>query len=78
MAPPDIFVIKAQPEGRSNPAVNLTNNPSGNVSPAWSPDGKQIAFGSYRSGNLEIWRMRADGTHQVRLTNNPAIDGNPS
>ena len=42
--------------------------------PAWSPDGTQIAFGSYRSGNEDIWVMNADGSNQHDLTNSPARD----
>jgi Tol biopolymer transport system component len=46
--------------------------------PAWSPDGTNIAFGSNRSGNYEIYTINEDGTSVVRLTNNPAIDGEPA
>ena len=30
--------------------------------PSWSPDGRQIAFTSFRHGNGEIYVMRADGS----------------
>ncbi len=46
--------------------------------PSWSPDGKKIAFYSYRDGNHEIYVMNADGSEQKNLTNNPAYDGEPS
>jgi len=38
----------------------------------------KIAFESYRDGNFEIYVMNADGSKQIRLTNNPAYDGFPS
>src|SRR5437763_1434865 len=41
---------------------------------SWSPDGKQIAFASARTGNFDIWVMNADGSDQRRLTTNPTMD----
>jgi TolB protein len=51
---------------------------SNNFTPAWSPDGQQIAFVSDRDGNQEIYMMGADGKTQERLTDNSAFDGMPS
>ena len=42
--------------------------------PAWSPDGKRIAFTSNRDGNYEIYVMNADGTGLRNLTRHPAQD----
>jgi eukaryotic-like serine/threonine-protein kinase len=36
--------------------------------PAWSPDGKTIAFYSNRSGNLDIWSVDASGKDLRRIT----------
>ena len=38
----------------------------------------QIAFGSQRVGNPEIYVMDADGNNQIRLTNHPEHDYQPS
>ncbi|MHC4440861.1 MAG: hypothetical protein ACYS3S_26225, partial [Planctomycetota bacterium] len=54
--------------------INLTNNPAGDRSLSWSPDGKKIAF----SRRSEIYVMNTDGSEQKNLTNNPAIDNSPS
>ncbi len=37
-----------------------------------------IAFSSTRDGNVEVYRMNADGSSQTRLTTNNALDGEPA
>ena len=61
----------------------ITNNPSDDRSPSWSPDGKRIAFESDRDagGNphgIDIYVMDADGRNQERITNNLTEDQYPS
>ena len=53
---------------------DLTDQGSDNRFPRVSPDGKKVVCTSYRDGNAEIYVMNADGTQQLRLTNNPAAD----
>src|SRR5258706_7414909 len=36
--------------------------------PAWSPDGKWIAFFAYRDGGYDIWAIAPDGSQQHKLT----------
>jgi Tol biopolymer transport system component/imidazolonepropionase-like amidohydrolase len=45
--------------------------------PAWSPDGKQIAFQSYRDGNWHIWTVAPDGSQLAQLTAGPFDDREP-
>ena len=56
--------------------TNLTNNPASDDDPAWSPDGKKIAFTSDRGNGLgrDVFVMRADGTKPTNLTNTPRHD----
>ncbi len=49
-------------------AVRLTSGTAWDGQPAFSADGKQIAFSSDRSGNEQLWLMDADGTHARALT----------
>ncbi|HXH40355.1 MAG TPA: hypothetical protein VNN08_17125, partial [Thermoanaerobaculia bacterium] len=44
--------------------------------PAWFPDGKRLAYQSNRSGRMEVWSMRADGTQTRQLKGAPVRDGN--
>ena len=57
--------------------TQLTDNNALDSNPAWSPDGRRVAFQSDRDGNIEIYVMNADGSGQTRLTNNSASDGSP-
>ena len=50
----------------------LTTHPAMDYWPAWSPDGKRIAFTSNRDGNYEIYVMNADGSDLRNLTRHPA------
>ena len=45
----------------------LTNGGS-DTAPRWSPDGRTIAFLSRRSGENQLWLIRADGGEAQRLT----------
>lgn len=47
--------------------------------PRWSPDGRQIAFGSTRGqkGNIDIFVMNADGSSVTRLTDHPSPEQGP-
>jgi eukaryotic-like serine/threonine-protein kinase len=55
----------------------LTTGSSRNFIGWWSPDGRWIYFTSDRGGQLDIWRMRTDGSAPEQVTHNrgeaPAI-----
>jgi Tol biopolymer transport system component len=66
----DIFVMNAD----GSQITNLTNVLTGgfqDISPTWSPDGKQIAFESYLypDGPTHIFVMNTDGTNLVDISN---------
>ncbi len=56
----------------------LTNSPAKEWQPAWSPNGKQVAFASDEAGNFDIYLMNADGTGRLQLTTDPDEDSRPA
>jgi TolB protein len=60
------------------PPVALARHPDhDDREPAWSPDGRSIAFDSIRLGNRDVFVMRSDGSGQIRLTTHEAEDMMP-
>ena len=56
--------------------ARLTNSPSNDGLPAWSPDGGSLAFISDRGGSWGVWVMAADGSSQRKLFDLPgSADG---
>lgn len=45
---------------------------------SWSPDRKWIAYESFQNNNWDIYKIKADGSSQTRLTTNAASDRFPA
>lgn len=58
-------IFRSLPNGRP---VRLTYSPAIEVSPAWSPNGYEIAFTSDRTGSPQIYVMDREGSNMRRLT----------
>jgi len=56
----------------------LTDGFSGDIAPAWSPDGSRLVFASSRSGNRTLWTVDANLTHPAPLTSGAALDEWPA
>lgn len=48
--------------------IRLTDAPGLDDGSEYSPDGKYIYFNSSRTGTMQIWRMKPDGSDQEQLT----------
>jgi Tol biopolymer transport system component len=72
----DVYTINSNGTG----LTRLTTDRGLDGLPAWSPDGKKIAFISTRDDpNFDIYTMDAkDGGHVQRLTKTPVLTSSPS
>ncbi len=70
----DILVMNANGSGKNNLS---TRSQALDLAPVFSPNGRFIAFHNNKDGDLDIWRMRTDGTGRTKLTNNTLNDGSP-
>ncbi|GBH31472.1 amidohydrolase family protein [Sphingobium xenophagum] len=59
------------------PLKRLTGDFDDLAQPDWSPDGKRIAFQSYRRGNFHIWSVAADGSDMRQHTDGLLDDREP-
>ena len=71
----DIWVARRDGSGLRR----LTTHAAIDEQPAWSPDGRMLAFRSDRDGLGDIWIMNADGTGLANVTRNaPGFGTAPS
>lgn len=69
-------ILWTMPVG-GGPLKRLTGDFDDLAQPDWSPDGKRIAFQSYRSGNFHIWSVAADGGDMRQHTDGLLDDREP-
>jgi tol-pal system beta propeller repeat protein TolB len=57
---------------------NVSNKKVSHLFPAWSPDGKKIAFASDCEGTMALYVMDDDGKNVKRLTDSKEIERGPA
>ena len=69
-----VFVTNA--DGTVPKRVSTTSDPR-EFMPAWSPDGRWLAFVTWTAEGGHVWKVRADGGVPVRLSDAPAYFVDP-
>ncbi len=59
----DVFVMDATGAG----LTNVTQNPAGDITPSWAPDGSRLVFASNRDGAYRLYVVGRDGGHLTPL-----------
>lgn len=79
--PPRIYVLdlpnNSKETQRPRPQLLTTKNRE-NTSPAWSPDGKKLAYSAKVEGVRQIWIYDFETQEEIQLTTGPEIKENPS
>jgi len=70
---PEIYVINVY----DGTVRRLTNDIHGDFAPTWTPDGR-IVFQSDRKGNMDLYRMNADGSGLIAITTHPDDETDPA
>ena len=70
----NICVVNADGSGM----IQLTDDQGDDSDLAWSPDGSELAFTSFRGVKRDIFVINADGTRLRRITNDSFVEAEPT
>jgi TolB protein len=73
----DIYSIPFAGGASASQETRLTTAAGLDDGPEYSPDGAYIYFNSERTGQMQVWRMKADGSDQEQITSDDDNDWFP-
>ena len=73
-----LTLLAASASLAASPIRQLTNTSASTLRPAWSPDGRRIAFQSNADGPYHVYVMDADGSNVRRVTSGDQDDRHPA
>lgn len=71
-------LLPGTPEEVPQPSQGLPLTYGQERNPTWSPDRLWLAYEGRAGGNVDIYRIRPDGSGSERLTTDPAADTDPA
>jgi TolB protein len=75
----EIARLTLGPDNRATETVSLTADVNADAAfPAWSPDGKSIAFQHKAEGGFQVFVMNADGTNKRKVSGGTGYAGLPA
>jgi WD40 repeat protein len=74
----EIYTARADGSGQTRLLFNRDGTHAEYIDPAWSPDGRRLAFASGPPGANQIYVMNADGSDRRRLTEGEGNPGRPA
>jgi Tol biopolymer transport system component len=74
----EIYAMRADGSGQTRLAFNRDGTQAEYIDPAWSPDGRRLAFASGPPGANQLYVMNADGSDRRRLTEGEGNPGRPA
>ncbi len=77
VGPDEMTVVDVQGALWRLPGTPLTDGFGDDRLPRFSPDGEQLVFQSFRTGDFDLWQMPARGGQPRALTAGPADDREP-